>query len=216
MPRFAAAGVNSAESSQPGKLGAQLRYEALIVVIITKLEAAHRQLVTAIRMYFEDDDIAAIHTLACAAREIYEKHCKAQGVERMFDYVAVANPERSQKELWDILNGPRNWLKHPEASMDLAATLELNDGMNATMLFYACHDCAMLCKADQPPEVQAFNLWFLATQFPREAQGQQDAVRAAEIRALIESSYPGLREAPLAEQKRVGRVMVTEARRLAA
>ena len=48
-------------------------------MIITKLEAAHRQLTTAIRLYFDDDDLAAIHTLACAAREIYEKHCHAKG-----------------------------------------------------------------------------------------------------------------------------------------
>jgi hypothetical protein len=186
------------------------------MVIITKLEAAHRQLVTAIRMYFEDDDIAAIHTLTCTARELYEKHCDAQSIEHMSDYVADANPELSQKELWGILNGPRNWLKHPDASLDLTATLELSDGMNATMLFYTCHDCAMLCKEQAPPEVQAYNLWFLATQFPRDATGQEGAQRADEIRALIEARYPGLRDAPLAEQKRVGRALMTEARKLAA
>jgi hypothetical protein len=38
-------------------------------------------------MYFDDDDLAAIHTLACAAREIYEKHCEAQGVERKFEQI---------------------------------------------------------------------------------------------------------------------------------
>lgn len=185
-------------------------------MIITKLEAAHGQLVTAISLYFEDGNMAAVHSLACAARELYEKHCKAQGIDRMFEYVADANPERTQRELWDVLNGPRNWLKHPEASLDLTATLELTDGMNATMLFYAGHDCAMLCKDATPPEVEAFNLWFVATQFPRDAPGQQDARRAEEIQALIESRYPGLREAPLAEQKRIGRAIMTEARKLAA
>ena len=55
-------------------------------------------------------DLVAIHTLACAARERYEKHCQAKGVDRMFDYVVSAHPDRNRKEFWDILNGPRNFL----------------------------------------------------------------------------------------------------------
>lgn len=185
-------------------------------MVITKLEAAHRQLATAIRLYFCDDDIAAIHTLACAAREIYEKHCQARGVDRMFDYVASANPDRSSKELWDILNGPRNFLKHPTGDYDLSAALELNDAMNATMLFYACHDCAMLCEADAPAEVQAFNMWFLGTQFPKASGDDVEATKASEIQSAIEVAYPGLREAPLSKQKQIGQNMVRHARELVA
>ena len=70
------------------------------MAIITKLDAAHRQLVTAIRLFFDDDDVAAIHTLTCAARELYEKRCADQGVERMFEYIESANPQRTRKELW--------------------------------------------------------------------------------------------------------------------
>src|SRR5712692_11716002 len=46
----------------------------MAIPMITKLEAAHRQLTTAIRMFFADGDAVAVHTLACAAREIYERH----------------------------------------------------------------------------------------------------------------------------------------------
>lgn len=187
--------------------------EASTMVIITKLEAAHRQLTTAIRMYFADDDVAAIHTLVCAAREIYERHCEAQGVERMFEQIEAANPERTRKELWAILNGSRNFLKHPEASMDLSARLELDDEMNAAMLWVACHDCAMLCREAQPPEVQTYTLWFLATRFPRDGgTDEADAERADEILADIERGYPGLREAAPTEQKRIGKTMLQAAR----
>jgi hypothetical protein len=152
------------------------------MAIITKLDAARRQLVTAIRLFFADDDLAAIHTLACAAREIYEKHCAAQGVERMFEYIESANPQRTRKELWGILNGTRNFLKHPEVSMDLSAAIELDDEMNAAMLWVTCHDCAMLCKDAQPPEVQAYNLWYLATRGARERAPDDPAnARAEEI-----------------------------------
>jgi hypothetical protein len=184
------------------------------VIIITKLEAAHRQLTTAIGMYLDDGDLVSIHSLASNARELYEKHCRAKGVDRMFEYVQSANPERNTKELWDILNGPRNFLKHPSADLDLSASLELDDAMNATVLFYAAHDCAMLCEARTPPEVEAYNLWYLAAQFPK-GGGGQDAARAEEIMKDIESAYPGLRAASLADQKRVGREMVKEARSLA-
>lgn len=183
------------------------------MVVITKLEAAHRQLTTAIRMYFDDDDVAAIHTLVCAAREIYEKHCAAQGVERMFEMIVAGNPGRTPKQLWDILNGPRNFLKHPEASMDLSARLELDDGMNNAMLWVACHDCAMLCQEAQPPEVQAYNLWFLGTQAPRGAR-EADADQVDQILRDIERRYPGLCKATPAEQKRIGKKMVQDARDL--
>lgn len=186
------------------------------MVIITKLEAAHRQLRTAIRMYFDDDDLAAIHTLICAAREIYEKHCVAQGVDRMFEQIEAANPERTRKQLWDILNGPRNFLKHPEAPMDLSARLELDDGMNNAMLWVACHDCAMLCQEAQPPEVSAYLLWFLGTQVPRDARDEADAERADRILADVEQRYPGLRNARPTEQKIIGKKMVQDAREMKA
>jgi hypothetical protein len=186
------------------------------VVIITKLEAAHRQLTTAIRMHFDDDDVAAIHTLVCAAREIYEKHCEAQGVERMFEQIEAANPGRTRKELWGILNGPRNFLKHPEASMDLYARLELDEGMNAAMLWVACYDCTTLCKGAEPPEVQAYNLWFLATQSPREGVDPVDAEACDKILLGVDRTYPTLRDALPAEQKRIGKRMVQDARRILA
>jgi hypothetical protein len=167
-------------------------------------------------MYFDDDDLAAIHTLACAAREIYEKHCAAQGLERMFELIASAHPERSAKELWDIINGPRNFLKHPETSMDLSAELELDDGMNATMLWVACHDCALLCRATQPPEVQAFNLWFVVTRFSLIDRNDPNEEGVTNLTDAIERNYPSLRTAPLAIQKRIGKTMVHDAREAAA
>ena len=187
------------------------------MAIITKLDAAHRQLVTAIRLFFDDDDLAAIHTLACAAREIYEKHCAAQGVERMFEYIESANPQRTCKELWGIFNGTRNFLKHPETSLDLSAAIEIDDEMNAAMLWVACHDCAMLCKEAQPPEVQAYTLWYIAARGARERAPDDPAnAQAEEIEGQIDRAYPSLRKGSLAEQKGIGKVMVQDAHKLEA
>jgi hypothetical protein len=167
-------------------------------------------------MYFDDGDLAATHTLACDAREIYEKHCAAQGVERMFEQIESANPHRTRKELWDILNGTRNFLKHPELSFDLSAQIEIDDEMNASMIWVACHDCAMLCEEAQPPEVQAFNLWFLSTHGSRDGRDEAETRRADEILAAIDRGYPGLRKAALPEQKRIGKKMLLDACELAA
>lgn len=46
---------------------------------VTKLEAARRQLETAVILYFNDKDAVSIHTLACAAHEIIEHLNKKEG-----------------------------------------------------------------------------------------------------------------------------------------
>lgn len=54
---------------------------------ISKIEAANRQVDIAIRMYMDGGDAVAVHTLACAAREIYEKHCRFAGKDRFYDHI---------------------------------------------------------------------------------------------------------------------------------
>jgi hypothetical protein len=98
--------------------------------------------------------------------------------------------------------------------MHLSVRLELDDEMNASMLWVACHDCAMLCKEAQLPEVQAYILWFLGTRFPRDGLGEADAERADEILAGVDRGYPGLREARPTEQKRIGKKMAQAAREM--
>jgi hypothetical protein len=96
--------------------------------------------------------------------------------------------------------------------------VEIDDEMNATMLFVASHDCATLCEASQPPEIQAYNLWFIATRFPRDGESTcselAEQERYDEIIAAIDRAYPGLRNAPLSEQKEVGTKMILDAKNL--
>lgn len=167
---------------------------------ITQRDAACRQLATAIRMYFYDGDMAAIHTLAGAAREIFEKHCKKKNINRFFDYVQSTH-NQPEKELWNIINKARNFFKHPSESLDDA--IDLEDGDNKSMLFIACHDCAMLLGAEQPIEVQVFNIWWLATESPSDAE-QDENKDSAEILAIIDATYPELRASSPAKQKQCG------------
>jgi hypothetical protein len=127
--------------------------------------------------------------------------------DRMFAYIKGAHPERAERDLWNVLNGARNFFKHPGESLDEA--IDLEDADNKYMLFCACHDCAMLCCEDQPAEVQAFNAWFLATEFPRNLEGEQEDA-AVEIMNSLDLRFPGLRTARLAEQKLAGLRLLDE------
>lgn len=50
---------------------------------VSKLDAAKRQLGTAIRLYFSDGDPVSIHTLTAAAYNILRDVTKQKGVELM-------------------------------------------------------------------------------------------------------------------------------------
>lgn len=109
--------------------------------------------------------------------------------------------------MWNAINGPRNFFKHPGDSLD--GEITLTDSDNSSMLFFTCHDCAMLCGRDQPFEVSVFNAWYLGTMFPFEA-GKPYREDTAELLDLMATHYPNLRAASLDEQKRIGLQMLAE------
>ena len=131
----------------------------------------------------------------------------------MFDYFKSAHPGKSEKEIWNTLNGIRNFLKHPDPSYDLAAEVELDDQTNAAMLFVACFDCAMLCGEAMPVEVQAFNVWFPLTQLPpsTDLPGDISSLDAGEADPL-EHRFPELRSASMGVRKRFGRELLRVAK----
>ena len=171
---------------------------------VTKLDAANRQLATAIRLFFENQDPVAVHTLACAAREIYEMHCLKANLTRMFDYVKESNPTHAETELWNVLNVLRNFFKHSGASLD--ETVEFYDTYNDFMLLSACHDCGMLMGPDKNPlPMQAFGTWFLTTQLPvTEGATEEEAKTLASKGATLDISFPGMRNASRSHQKKFG------------
>ena len=172
---------------------------------VTNLEAAHRQLATAVRMYFQDDDVVSIHTLTCAAREIYEKRCKSQGADRMFEHMLEANPHLDESGLWNVLNHQRNFFKHA-VGKGQPDGVEIDDDANAAMLLTACYDCCSLCgKNDKPPAAVVFNGWYLAVKDFNEAGASPAEIESAkQCVSLFESSFPGLRAAPKIKQKQLG------------
>ena len=168
---------------------------------LTTLDAAHRQLALAVRLFFNDGDPVCVHTLVCAAREIYEKTLKEACKQRMFDLIEQTNPDRSDTQLWNILNNNRNFFKHPKSG-----TLEFSDEDNDCMLLIASFDCMELCGNSCPSEADAFLIWMKATSTLFRVNGRLPMeTEADQILHDLDARYPGLRDAHRTEKKRFGR-----------
>lgn len=86
---------------------------------IGKLDAARRQLQTAITLWFNDGDPVSVHTLAFAAYEIIHSVSLKRNPNRpdlLFDSDWI-KPEH-QKEANDLLRKPANFFKHADRDGD--------------------------------------------------------------------------------------------------
>lgn len=124
---------------------------------VSKLDAAHEQLGAAIRLFFSCKDSVAALTLACCAREIYEKHARRQGLKSSPDWILALGAFESEREYWKVMNYERNFFKH--AGDSLEETVSLSDTKVWITIYIACCDCASLCGESTPDEVRAFSAW---------------------------------------------------------
>lgn len=88
---------------------------------ISKLDAAKRQLETAIRLYFNYGDPISIHTLACSAFEILSdlnKQCNGPPMA-VSDFLIK---DEFKERFMQMIRKPQNFLKHakkdPDKSLD--------------------------------------------------------------------------------------------------
>lgn len=130
---------------------------------VTKLEAAKRQLNTAIRLFFQREDCLSIHTLAAAAHGILLAIAKKRNPERALD--SFLNPEnprivpKYRQEYADIVRAAQNFLKH--GSRDSDQVFDFRPQMTA----YNVLDSLLLLEAIEgakarSPEAIFFEIWF--------------------------------------------------------
>lgn len=100
-------------------------------VTITKLDAARRQLETAIKLYFDEGDPASIHALCCAAYNVIQVLNKKQNSspltldDMMLKDLSDLMPTRAgRKEAHDYLNETENFLKHGNSDPDATHTFD--------------------------------------------------------------------------------------------
>jgi len=125
---------------------------------ITKLDAARRQLKTAVRLYFNDEDAVSIHTLACASHEIL-----ATLKSKKCDYPMIMSDhlinEPYKKEFRQIISAPKNFFKH--ADKDANATMDFNPKINEYFLLDACEAYELLT-GEKEPYFTIFRAWFVS------------------------------------------------------
>lgn len=103
---------------------------------ITKLDAAKRQLETAIRLYFHNEDPVSIHTLVSAAYNIVRDVYRKRGGPPMFikdDFIEVYVKAEYQNEMRKKLNEPENFFKH--ADRDHVEAIDFNPRASEFMIF---------------------------------------------------------------------------------
>jgi hypothetical protein len=124
----------------------------------TKMDAAKRQLRTAIRLWFKDGDPVSIHTLAAAAHEIIHTLYRRKGLnDLLFDSSRIKDEFRSE---WakSIKKAP-TFFKHAQHDPD--GEIEFNPALNHILVFIIC---AGLHRMGEPEglEEMALTRWLLA------------------------------------------------------
>jgi hypothetical protein len=124
---------------------------------VTKMDAAKRQLRTAIRLWFKDSDPVSIHTLAAAAHEIIHTLYRRKGLnDLIFDSARIKDEFRGE---WakSIKKAP-TFFKHAQHDPD--GEIEFNAALNHLLMFILC---AGLHRMGEPEglEEMALTRWLL-------------------------------------------------------
>lgn len=123
---------------------------------VSKLDAAKRQLETAIRLYFNDADPVSIHTLAGAAHNILNDLNKKYGGNPMIISDFLIKDE-FKKKIKQQINKAKNHFKHADKDPD--TTIDFAPKVNEFFLFDACEKYMELTSENVPYFI-IFRGWF--------------------------------------------------------
>ena len=124
---------------------------------LTKFDVAERQLLEAIRMFFDEKDEVSIRTLSQAAGEVLYCIGNERGVVSIVRDNDIFQPERKSEYLAAIFRS-RNFFKH--ADRDPRSIHEFNTFLNDFSLIDAINMYKML-KKHWTPETRMFYVWFI-------------------------------------------------------
>jgi hypothetical protein len=128
-----------------------------LILQVSKLDAAQRQLQIAIRMWFYDADPVSTHTLAYAAFEVIRDVSRARNPRRpeiLLESIGINSKE--VEEFIRTLKNTANRLKH--ANRDPHQLVNFAPGFTQVLIFYAIHGIE-LCREMPAYELLAFQLW---------------------------------------------------------
>jgi len=128
---------------------------------INKLDAACRQLNTAITLWFNDGDTVSIHTLACSAHQIVHDINQQRGDrDLIYDrliYDSLKIKDEYRREAKRLLKHPYNFFKH--ADNDAFDTVEFKPILTEYFIMFTSLGLEILGRQPDPIRA-AFNFYF--------------------------------------------------------
>jgi len=126
-------------------------------IVVSKLEAAERQLDQAIFLFFGEQDILSVHTLTTAAHQIISDVCKRRGIPREIEDSPILEQFGIKREVLAVIRKPQNFFKH--ADKDHTESMRLNPMLSVCFIMLAVQSLLQL-RTRQSPECKVFRLWF--------------------------------------------------------
>ena len=127
---------------------------------LSKRVVAQRQLVAAIRLFFDEADLVPVYSLAANAWEIIDTLATREGVDSISNQTREHVPEGKDLK-YDYINSPyRNFFKHADRDPE-ALVPPLKDENVESIVFLAVEDYLRLFRRS-PVEFQVYQLWYLA------------------------------------------------------
>jgi hypothetical protein len=171
-------------------------------VRLDKEEVAVRQLDTAIRLLFDGGDVVSVHTLACAAANVFRDILRAQGGEAWQDAMVQSYPGIEQ-EIRQTLARAKNFFKH--ADRDPQGELDFDESTNDETIIVATLEYGELLglgarsgRTMVTTPMSVFQLWYFARD-PRVLLASDDH-SGVEIITAANRLFPDLGNVPRIEQ----------------
>ncbi len=137
------------------------------VVWIDKIEAARRQIKTAVRLFFQETEPVAVHTLVASAHQILIDIGLKRGIYGALKSAKLLQSAEGQEYLKSI-NFAFNYMKHADRDDDMKLNIEPLQRFTSDVLL----DAVVLLQrisGDIPVEARVFWTWF--SQVPRGIRG---------------------------------------------
>lgn len=171
---------------------------------LTKIDVARRQLVTAIRLLFDDRDPVSVFSLAANAQEILSTLCERRGVLSLRASIAAPTGMKSDQLQTQLINPARNFFKHADRDPD-SVWRDFTDSDCDHILLIPSIDFVML-ERKSPIEAQVFVTWYAAL-YPEKIPQNTDWSNAAA------KHFSGIRDAQRSDQKRAASTLIAAALR---
>ncbi|MGX4807057.1 hypothetical protein [Bradyrhizobium guangdongense] len=124
---------------------------------LSKTDAAGRQLNAAIKLFFQEGDPVAIHTIIAAPFTIVRNLCEQRGDVASFQEFSRWIRPGAEAKFWSAVNAQANFLKH--ADRDPAAEYEFNEDATELLILMTSKWFIDLGNPTSG-EIRLFGIWF--------------------------------------------------------